>query len=116
MVRENMAHMAQRMAQAADNFADFLEQRAQRGDDSERRLRHAAAERERARIHRRNAKRLRKAGGDVLHPVRAAAAAAGGLGPLRAKAARTVTRGRRSPTLGERLFRVTLPLGTGSVG
>jgi len=49
---------AEQMAAQADRFADLLEVAAGRGD-ADRRLRIAAAEREIARVHRRNAARLR---------------------------------------------------------
>lgn len=61
---------AEQMAAQADRFADLLEVAAGRGD-ADRRLRIAAAEREIARIHRRNAARLRSPGGQQseLEPV-----------------------------------------------
>jgi hypothetical protein len=62
----DLADLADRMAGDADAFADFLERRAADGD-AERRLHIAAVEREIARIHRRNAVRLRTADGAFLH-------------------------------------------------
>jgi hypothetical protein len=51
------------MAEDADGLAATLEAAARRGHDAERRLKIAAVEREIARIQRRNAARLRRAGG-----------------------------------------------------
>jgi hypothetical protein len=69
--RENMraalADQATRTAELADSFAALLERNAVHGD-AERRLTMAAAEREIARIHRRNAARLRRAGAGLIQP------------------------------------------------
>ncbi|HZQ79465.1 MAG TPA: hypothetical protein VFE55_19200 [Acidimicrobiia bacterium] len=64
------ADFAEQIAAQADRFADLLEIAAGRGD-ADRRLRIAAAEREIARTHRRNAARLRSPGdqGSELEPV-----------------------------------------------
>lgn len=58
-LRLRAAELSEKMALAADRFAEYLEEAADRGD-RERRLRTAAVEREIARIERRNAARLRQ--------------------------------------------------------
>jgi hypothetical protein len=67
-LRADLADIAERMAETTDHFAAFLERRAPHGDAAET-ARRAAREREGARVHRRNAQRLRKAGSDLPHPV-----------------------------------------------
>ena len=61
-LRETAADLAETSAGLAEEFASILEVAAKRGD-SERRLRIARTEREIAAIERRNATRMRDAGG-----------------------------------------------------